>query len=380
MLAGAIGVRAEFASAADWKKGFTSKEVSERTATYDALKIAEGEARTEGITTLREIYDKDLSTYHKAVASLRNLFPGYGKSGGEEKLQGILDTWLNARKAAWEIIFDEQAFPHPGMGAVNGPHTGYDKVMQKWPAAQNTFKAVQGIYLKGLKKAFGGWVEKALAKVDGASALCAERSAILVELGNLDTPFAEANVNVFRAINHLANDEYTEAVKLYNSGGFSNVEKIVYFFFHSEAINLWNDRNPCGHSTGEVAGLRQLNELRMSMGVLPYEAHESLAKAIDGHLKYCGRAGWGHFQNDPAMKTAQQRCEKEGYPGSVSENLATGGWGGGISMWKWDGGHFRNMLIPSYTQCGVGQGPGAGFNNGFGAPHQVPRITPPWSY
>jgi uncharacterized protein YkwD len=154
---------------------------------------------------------------------------------------------------------------------------------------------------------------------------------------------------------------------------------IVFFFVRAFVrVDGAADR---GMTEAERAGVERVNRLRMILGVLPLEGDARLARAIDLHLQDMEKHGYfGHAGKSEEGRTPQQRCRLQGYEAPTGENLAGSPESAkSIEMWRWDGGHFRNMIHPSMVQIGYGIGASAsGFNVGSGDGTRLPRPSLPW--
>jgi len=107
----------------------------------------------------------------------------------------------------------------------------------------------------------------------------------------------------------------------------------------------------------ERANVTAVNEYRWMMGLHAVKIDERLVRAARKHsiemkqLEY-----FEHDSPTPHLKTPGQRAKREGYGGSISENIARGASNGRDAFWQWfrSSGHHRNMLIAGHTDLGCG--------------------------
>jgi uncharacterized protein YkwD len=170
---------------------------------------------------------------------------------------------------------------------------------------------------------------------------------------------------------------------MYESGSFSEAQKIMYYCIIGGMIEYYNNNKiQTRMDATSKKAVTAINLNRSCLGVLPYEHDPLLTDAITDHFNdiKSGKTPFGHMSNVPGKRSIQDRCKLAGWNGGAKENLSQGGPLVSVDAWFWDGGHGRNEVSPKHDKIGFGHGSGCGFNNGYGGDLVIPRPTPPWDF
>lgn len=321
-------------------------------------------SRKRGLAAFGSLKGPDKSEVHtfagELLDTLKAEFEELEGAIDPKRIKKPLDEWLKSRDKAFGAVMNTGSFPDPRPGdTVKGPYKGFDKVdaaMKKLETAYaEVAKIVEALRPKKLIEV-GARIhelEDALGKARSSEVDAFWRAAAKLESGDLSAASMEA----------------------------PPAQRALLFFLYARAFIEAERTADHGMSEKEKHGVRAINALRMRLGVNPLEGDSRLAQAIRLHVEDMEKNGFfGHASKTEGRRTPQERCANQGYKGTTGENLAsTADSDQAIEMWRWDGGHFRNLVNPAYVQIGLAIGPShCGLNVGGGDGAARPRFDLPW--
>jgi uncharacterized protein YkwD len=367
----------------DWETDFSSKDEAVRKEAYKKLEALTGEQRNDPLKLLIKVQTDRRQKFEAEYKRVWDHFMGYGTKG-EKGMMAFFHDWMLARDQACQIIFDEKAYPVPPNRTAHGPMQGHDMVRPRLDQAMKLFDPIEKPAKEAASTAMNGSWAKALDGLKATALVVKEADEVLTRVRNPWEPCAIGSFDFLDAMAKIGEQKFADAIALYEKGGFTEAQKIMFFFIYGEIIENTNlNKIQSGMSGGEKQAVSKINEYRMAIGALPYEHDAKLTKAMKDHLNdiSSGRTEYGHESKVPGKKTPSDRCRKAGWEGSVSENMAMMGAMQSVECWFWDGGHGRNNVNPFLDKIGLGDGGKiSGFDNGSGEPCVLPRFSPPFSY
>jgi uncharacterized protein YkwD len=126
---------------------------------------------------------------------------------------------------------------------------------------------------------------------------------------------------------------------------------------HNDAVAGYNRDVTTTADAEERSNVEAVNEYRSLMGLEALKIDERLVRGSRKHsIEMRQRDYFAHDSPTPHLRTPNQRAQREGYAGGVSENIALGAPDGRAAFWQWyrSSGHHRNMLQPGHTEMGCG--------------------------
>lgn len=125
----------------------------------------------------------------------------------------------------------------------------------------------------------------------------------------------------------------------------------------NDAVAKYNREVKTTADDEERANVDAVNEYRSLMGLEAVKIDERLVRAARKHsIEMRQRNYFEHNSPTPQLRNPNLRVQREGYGGSVWENIALGAADGRQAFWQWykSSGHHRNMLQPGHTEMGCG--------------------------
>jgi uncharacterized protein YkwD len=349
-----------------------SEDRAARQRGYAALETLKSSKRSPILKTLKRTAESLGKAYERDVEILTRTINVRSASRG-------IRTWEREAKKALDAIFDTRRFPNPKKGeVVRAPYKGYDRVMPRVKSALSRYRSSIGRYVDPvLELRPAKYAEELQAKLDRVD----EITEVLAKYGKGADKVKRWSDPFWEAIFRFDAGDLKGGVSLYESASLSSTQKKLLFFFYCHGFMKVEKSRASAMNDKEKEGVRLLNVLRMKLGVPPMEADDRLTKAIRGHMADMAKNNYfGHYEKNPATATPHKRCQRQGYKAGTGENIASGGPDRAVDLWMWDGGHFRNMVRPTWKQIGYAVGSkGSGFNAGTGHGVKHPRIGVLWS-
>ena len=320
-------------------KAFLKAAAANRDAAFEALLAGASETASRAALHARTMAAiKDLEK-DRTAQSLRSL----------ADVRRELDT---ARKAALDLIFDEDVYFYP-YAPPEPPHTAgeYARAQQKVDELVSAVRAVEA-RAKPVKltKEFQVLAEEfewcRAAHMDLGIEFAWTESApefLLMQ------PRKQAEVDLLSFAWSASEAEdlaYDRAVVAYNERQFAGYAKRK----DAPAAELPN--------VAEQEQVRITNRYRRLMGRRAVAWNARIQSAAQGHSEYMANTGdFGHFeQGDPARRSPFDRMKLAGYPRGVSENCAMVGGDPQAAHdgWLHSSGHHRNILMAGHREMASG--------------------------
>lgn len=280
-----------------------------------------------------------------------------GPIGAIAEARKALDT---RRKAALDLIFDEQKYFYPYQPPECPPEQA-----RLYPAVQKE-------------------VDAAVAKVREAW-----KSTRRVNLTpNLRTALEELDWNRAEREKRKLAFEWPAALPAWLDGLDRAGESIDLHSFawdaaerrqivrdeQVEAFNarIWKVHEPDAARAASPEEQKQVevtNEYRRMFGRCALAWNPRLQEAAQGHSDYMAETGeFSHFEKDPTRKTPFDRMKLAGYKAGSSENCYQGGGSAEAAHagWMQSSGHHRNLLMPRHRELGSANA-GVYWTQNFGA-------------
>jgi uncharacterized protein YkwD len=339
--------------AAEIEQLLSSDDAAARKRGIEALSRLKG---SEKDRVAGKVLDQEKSEYDKAVDELKNLVDG-------KSARKAFEDWEKQQEKALAAVMNTGSFPDPRpTDKIRGPYKGFDKV-------DAAMKKLEAAYAEAAK------VVDAL-----------QPSAASKKLGELAQRIKELGDALGKSVELRPwSDAFWDAAQKFEAGelgakvdpAMTPTQRHMLFFLYCRAFIKAELAADNGMTDKEKEAVQGINRLRMMLGIAPLEGDARLAKAIKGHIEDMEKNGYfGHFEKNENSKTPQQRCQAQGYKATTGEDIAsTPEPDKSIEMWRWDGGHFRNMINPGYVQIGLAIGKSAcGFDVGSGDGARRPRF------
>lgn len=373
----------------------SSQERIERLEAYAALDGQHKRWAKAARLRILQLRETDRVAHDQSLGELLGLLPSYETDKARVALTRHLERWVEARREALALALDTKIFPNPGPTPISGPTTGYNRVMRACKKAETLFNPVFDACQRAadaLGKA--DRLRKRLAELDRLADRVVERDAWLKTHGRVPKipPPLEAELGLFRALIPLRDGKYAEALEA--RATLPVRDQRLFFVFYGLAVLRYNARPGLKITASELDAVYRIGRLRLTLGILPLELDDRLSLACSRHLADMARVGYfGHFSPYRQTRTPMIRARRAKWPGVVGENIAGGNPAQAVTMWTWDGGHFRGMIHPRWTHIGLSFEPrcasgcvggATGMLSGSGVEPAIPRprffpIPPPRS-
>ena len=332
-------------------------------------------AHAENLKVLSKRRDQDIQSYRLKIEEAQSLIKVLQSSSKRKSLRRRVEKWHKARSRAVLAAFDTKAYPNPGpKKPIRGPYTGYRKVASRFRSAHIAFLPLFELMRESEERLWDpSQQQQRILAIDQLRARIESTERQLRDGGRSLASFEAEDLPFLRALADLKPD----IEKACRRGlDFEEPERSLFFIAYSRHIDRHNKTIQTGMDPDALQAIRDLNRFRMSLGFLPLQTEPTLARAVEGHLREMDQLRYfGHTSPTPEKQTPGMRGLLAGWKGEMGENLSTSNPEDAILLWRWDGGHCRIMIDPSWTHAGMGWNGGSGLNVGRGIPTLLPRHT-----
>jgi serine/threonine protein kinase len=331
-------------------------------------------------------FDRELSEFQVAQRRLDSAVRFLSEQRTADRLTALFQRHEDTAKAARDFLFDEEKYPIPEQAGL-----GWDPIRHTQPGHEEMERLVGEslqaylALLNAVAPVLGGRVEVTAPHMINpafAQGVTRVRSYPLASLAHTfdqflagiktlhgryrrarevleakDAPILEGAPDrpFLKAVVALAEERYADAMKeLPRLGG---LETHVFRMAADYRMVSWNRAHLCEHGPADRSVAELINAYRIALGISPMIYDRRLhAMAEDYAAEMTKHRFFAHVHpTDESRRTPSLRASRVGYNEGVSECLGPGAdlpfvlW-----VWRSDGGHHRGMILPLFTEMGVG--------------------------